>query len=263
MTSFKIPIRQNQKLKKIVELVEKDVELQTYWKCSNIVAIDRLGFSDHGPTHVRIVANIGLKLLRMLVESGVKPSIARDYENMNNDDAEVVVFMASILHDVGHAIHRENHENYSIPLSIPIIERTLKSIYPVEARTILKSEILHAMISHQRDILPLTLEAGIIRVADALDMQEGRARIPFQAGEINIYSVSALAVENVQIRKGSEENNEKVIVVEISLTNSSGIFQIDEMLKKKMKNTGLEKYLQIKVNISGKSEKRIIDEFEI
>ena len=262
MITFKIPTRQNKKLKKIVEIIEKDVELQTYWKCSNIVAIDRLGFSDHGPTHVRIVSNIGLKFLRMLVESGVKPSIVQDYR-LDNDDAEIVVFMASILHDIGHAVHRENHEAFSIPLAIPIIERTLKDLYSIENQTIVRSEILHAIISHRRDLMPSTLEAGIVRVADALDMQEGRARIPFQAGEINIYSVSALAIDNVTIRKGIEKNKEKVIVIEISLTNSSGIFQIDEMLKKKMKNTGLEQYLQIKVNLSGKSEKRIIEEFEV
>ena len=32
------------------------------------MAIERMGYTDHGPTHVKIVANLALKLLRILVE---------------------------------------------------------------------------------------------------------------------------------------------------------------------------------------------------
>lgn len=255
---FGVPLNGNKKLEAVVKRAEEDKELEAYMKASNIMAIDRLGYSDHGPTHIRIVANIALKLLRMLTEAGVKPSAVEDYD-MTEEDSEVIVFLASIMHDIGHAVHREHHEDFSIPLALPILERMLEGLYSVEEKTIIRSEVLHAIISHQRGIQPLTLEAGIIRVADALDMKKGRARIPFQSGEVNIHSVSALAVEDVKIKKGKE----KPIVVEITLSNSSGIFQIDEMLKKKMEGTELKRYMSVKVKIEGESEKKIINDFEL
>ena len=62
---------------------EKDVKLHTLWKCSNVMAIDLMGYSDHGPTHIKIVANSALKLLRILIKRGIVPNIVKDY-NLTN-----------------------------------------------------------------------------------------------------------------------------------------------------------------------------------
>ncbi len=255
---FGVPVSDNRKLGEVIARAEADEELAAYMRASNVMAIDRLGYSDHGPTHIRIVSNIAMKLLRMLSDAGIKPSVVENYE-LSQEDAEVIVFLASAMHDIGHAVHREYHENFSIPLALPILDRILDGLYTIEERTIVKSEVLHAIIAHQRGIKPLTLEAGIVRVADALDMKKGRARIPFQAGEVNIHSVSALAVEDVRIAKGEE----KPIEIRIILSNSSGIFQIDEILRKKMEGTELEKYMSVKVRVEGEQEKRIIPDFEL
>jgi len=255
---FGVPVSDNRKLGEVITRVEADEELAAYMRASNVMAIDRLGYSDHGPTHIRIVSNIAMRLLRMLNDAGIKPSAVENYE-LSQEDAEVIVFLASAMHDIGHAVHREYHENFSIPLALPILDRILDGLYTIEERTIVKSEVLHAIIAHQRGIKPLTLEAGIVRVADALDMKKGRARIPFQAGEVNIHSVSALAVEDVRIAKGEE----KPIEIRIILSNSSGIFQIDEMLRKKMEGTELERYMSVKVRVEGEQEKRIIPDFEL
>ena len=63
---FNIPYRNNAKLKQVMEKVKQDTKLQTYWRCSNVMAIERMGYTDHGPTHVKIVANVALKILRIL-----------------------------------------------------------------------------------------------------------------------------------------------------------------------------------------------------
>jgi len=76
---FNIPFGDNRKLRHIINEVKNDVKLRALWRCSNVMAIDRLGFTDHGPTHVKIVANSALKLLRMLVEKKVVPSIVKHY----------------------------------------------------------------------------------------------------------------------------------------------------------------------------------------
>ena len=90
----------------------------------------------------------------------------------------VIVVMACVLHDIGHVIHREGHEHLSLVLAPSLIEHLLEPIYDLRTRTILKGEILHAIYAHQREIAPLTIEAGVVKVADALDMESGRARIP-------------------------------------------------------------------------------------
>src|SRR5512136_2518896 len=94
---FNLPIRENVKLKRLIEKVKTNKRLRTYWRCSNVMAIDRMGYTDHGPTHVKIVANLALRLLRILVDKQVKPSVVKNY-GMSNDDAEVVVVLGSILH---------------------------------------------------------------------------------------------------------------------------------------------------------------------
>ena len=253
-----LPCGKNEKLKVLVKKISEDLKLQTYWKCSNIMAIDRMGYTDHGPIHIKIIANSALKILRTLMKNDVVPSIVKDY-NMANEDAEVIVVLASILHDLGMAVERENHEEHSIMLSLEFIEKYLGTIYNEEEATILSSEVLHALSTHHHQRKPLTIEAGVVRVADALDMEQGRARIPFEAGKIDIHSVSALSIEKVKI----EEGNEKPITIRISMTNSAGIFQVDQLLRNRIRNSGLENYIRVIAIIKGKKETNVIERFEI
>jgi metal-dependent HD superfamily phosphatase/phosphodiesterase len=254
---FNIPFRDNSKLKHIIDEVKKDVKLQTLWRCSNVMAIDRLGYTDHGPTHVKIVANSALKLLRILVEKKVVPSIVENYK-MKNEDAEVVVVLGSIFHDLGMTVTRDGHELYSTLLASGFIEKYLQDIYSEKDRTIILSEVLHAIVSHEKPRKPLTLEAGIVRVADALDMEKGRARIPFQAGKVDIHSVSALSIEKVSIQEGDE----KLVTLNITMSNPAGIFQIDNLLKPRIENSGLGNYIHVVAEITGEEERKILKKYE-
>ena len=241
-----------------MDLVNKDVKLQTFWKCSNVMAIDRMGYTDHGPIHVKIVANSALKLLRILVSKGVVPSVVKDY-NLSVEDAEVIVVLASIFHDLGMAMGREGHEEHSLLLAFGFLQRYLHSIYTEEESAMILSEVLQAMLAHRPEQQVLTIEAGIVRIADSLDMEQGRARIPFEAGKVDIHSISALSIEKVQILEGKE----KPILIRIKMSNSAGIFQIDELLKAKIQNSGLEKYIHVTAEILGEKERKIIERFEL
>jgi len=255
---IRLPIRHNPKLKQIVDRVNGDEELYTLWQAANVTAVQRLGMSDHGPVHVQIVANIALKLFRLLLDQSVQPSLVINH-NLTIEDAEVVVVLASLLHDLGMSIHRIDHEQYSLLLARPKLKELLEGIYDVPTMTLLTSEILHAIISHRAGGKPLTLEAGIIRVADALDMAEGRSRIPFQAGMVNIHSVSAAAVEQIKIDQGES----KPIRIVVRMSNSAGIFQLDELLKEKLEGSGLEPYVEVEAMIEGEAEKKLIQTFRI
>jgi metal-dependent HD superfamily phosphatase/phosphodiesterase len=255
---FNIPFRDNKKLKHVIDEVKKDMKLQTLWRCANVMAIDRMGYTDHGPTHVKIVSNVALKILRMLVDKKVVPSIVKNY-NMKNDDAEVVVVLGSIFHDLGMTVAREGHALYGALLASQLIEKYLQPIYSEEERTIIMSEVMHCIVSHEDPIRPLTVEAGIVRIADALDMEEGRARIPFQAGKVDIHSVSALSIEKVSIQEGES----KPVTIRITMSNSAGVFQIDELLKPRIENSGLQNYIHVIAEITGERERKIIEKFEI
>ena len=253
-----LPLGKNKKLKSLLQMISKDVGLQTYWKCTNVVAIERMGYTDHGPVHVKIVANSALRILRILTGHGVVPNVVKDYD-MANEDAEIIVVLASALHDIGMVVTREDHEEYSISLSLRFLENYLEAIYDKEQSFILASEVLHAISTHHYQRKPLTIEAGVVRVADALDMEQGRARIPFQTGKIDIHSVSALAIERIKIEDGTE----KYVTIRIWMTSSAGIFQIDQLLRNKIRNSGLEKYIHVVAVITGEKEARIIERFEI
>jgi len=115
-------------------------------------------------------------------------------------------------------------------------------------------EVLQAVTSHREDGHPLTIEAGIVRVADALDMAKGRSRIPFERGRVTIHALSAAAIEAVSITDGTE----RPVLIEIEMNNSSGIFQVDQLLRAKLRGSGLEPYLEVVAHIDTEAEKRLV-----
>jgi len=255
---FEVPARHNEKLQQLIARINADQELVQLWKCANINAVDRLGMSDHGEVHIRIVANAALRILRLLMEAGIEPGAVVDH-GLTPDDAEVIVVLAACLHDLGIAIHRDEHEHFSLMLAYPKARQLLGGIYEEPALTTIVAEVLHASFAHRWDVHCLTIEAGVLKVADAMDMTEGRSRIPFEAGEINIHSVSAQAVANVSIEKGEH----RPVRVDITLTNSAGIFQVDELLKRKLKNSTLAPHVEVVAHIEGETERRLLGVYKL
>lgn len=255
---IRLPARHNPKLAALVERMNEDDELYALWTAANVTAVDRLRMSDHGPVHVQIVANSALRLLRLLVDAGVTPGIVFDY-GLEPTDAEVVVSLAALFHDVGMSIHRDGHEAYSLFVAQPVLDRLLAEVYRPPAAAIIRSEILHAIICHRAGGRPLTVEAGILRIADALDMAQGRSRIPFRAGSMSIHSVSAAAVEAIDIDPGEET----AVRIRIRMSNSAGVFQVDQLLREKLRGSGLEEHIQVEAEIEGETEKRLVTRFRL
>lgn len=248
--SLNVSTKGNSKLDRLLELINEDVEIQRLWEMANVNAMDRGGISDHGRVHIQIVANACVKLLRLLVEAGVEPSIVSDHD-LTVEDAEVLVVLAACLHDVGISVQRENHENYSLIIAYPKARALLGVLYEEPELTTMTSEVLHAVIAHRWNETCLTIEAGVLKVADALDMTEGRSRIPFEAGEVNIHAVSAMAVSQVSLERGEA----RPVRVDIKMNNSSGIFQVDELLKRKLNNSTLGKYVEVMAHIEAEEER--------
>jgi uncharacterized protein len=250
---IRVPPRANRKLSALLERVNVDKQLKGWWHVANVNAAKRLEINDHSWVHIQIVANIALKLLRQLTKHGVEPAVVRDY-GMSRDDAEVVVVLGALLHCVGMAIHREGHEDWSLFLAEPKLRELLEGLYEEPEVTVVSSEVLGAITSHRDYGKPLTLEAGIVRVADALDMAKGRSRIPFEHGRVSIHSLSAAAIEAVTIKDGEQ----KPVLIEITMNNSSGVYQVDELLKAKLRGSGLEPYVEVMAHIDTEAEKSLI-----
>src|SRR5947207_14987205 len=174
-----VPVRGNRKLRTLLERVNADKELKAWWHVANVNAVVRMQINDHSWVHIQIVTNIALKLLRQLTKHGIEPNLVRDY-GMTREDAEVVVVLGALLHCVGMAIHREGHEDFSLFLAEPKMRELLDGIYEEPELTVLTTEVLQAITSHREYGNPLTLEAGIVRVADALDIAKGRPRVPVE-----------------------------------------------------------------------------------
>ena len=255
---IRLPDRGNRKLRRVLERANADKELKGWWHVANVNAVVRLTINDHSWVHIQIVANIALKLLRQLTKNGVEPSLARDY-GMEGEDAEVVVVLAALTHCVGMSVHRKGHEDWSLFLAEPKLRELLDGIYDEPDRTVIVSEVLQAITSHRADGEPLSLEAGILRVADALDMSKGRSRIPFERGQVSMHSLSAAAVEEVVIADGET----KPVRIEIVMNNSSGLFQIDGLLRAKLRGSGLEPYVEVIAHIDTEAEKRLVPVYKL
>ncbi|MBN2556085.1 MAG: HD domain-containing protein [Anaerolineales bacterium] len=256
--ALKVSTKANTRLKSVLDRINQDEELIQLWASANITAVDRLGMSDHGRVHIQIVANAAVKIFRLLKTAGILSSVESDH-HLNADDAEVAIVLAACLHDVGMSIHRDHHETFSLIIGYPKARTLLEGIYQEPAITILATEAMHAVIAHQWDASSLSLEAGILKVADALDMTEGRSRIPFEAGSVNIHSLSAQAVEDVKIEPGQK----KPVRINITLNNSAGIFQVDELLKRKLKGSTVAPYIEVIAHVEGEQERRLLEEYEI
>ena len=255
---IRLPERGNRDLRRVLERANADRQLKAWWHVANVNAAVRLEINDHSWVHIQIVANIALKLLRELTKHRIEPSVVRDY-GMRNEDAEIVVVLAALTHCVGMSVHRRGHEDWSLFLAEPKLHELLEGIYEEPDRSVIVSEVLQAITSHRADGEPLSLEAGILRVADALDMAKGRSRIPFEKGQVTMHSLSAAAIENVVIGDGEA----KPVRIEVVMNNSSGLFQVDGLLRAKLRGSGLEPHVEVIAHIDTADEKRLVPEYRL
>jgi metal-dependent HD superfamily phosphatase/phosphodiesterase len=231
----------NKELIRIYEELSSDEEVKTLIKYANIVSIKRLGYNDHGGMHSKITTRNALHLLN-LISSKVKPNIVKerlgDYE-----DSKLAVMLAAYLHDIGIGINRQDHEKFSVILAQPILRRMLYSYYGDNEKKIssILPIILEGIVCHMAHYKPTSIEAGIVSVADGCDMTKGRARIPFRIGERDIHEYSAMAIDEVSIKKGKR----KLVKITVKMSSAAGVFQVEDILLTKLRNSGLQKYIEV------------------
>jgi len=230
----------DERVNEVLAVVEEDPEIQAYLDAQNVNPVTRKKYNDHGRKHVSIVRNRALCLYDLLRQSGVEFNGAAE-QGLEEADEPVIIALAAVLHDIGHVVHRDDHPYYSIPLAADVLDRILPEFYDTAEAVRVKGEVLHAILCHHTEEEPLTLEAGVVRVADALDMESGRSRIPYEYGGRGINTVSSQAIEKVSLRRGEDAS----VLVEIEMTNAAGVYQVDNLLKAKLRDSGLAGMVRI------------------
>jgi hypothetical protein len=232
----------DERLNEVLEVIHEDPEIQTYLDAQNVNPVVRKGYNDHGRKHISIVRNRALGLYDLLKRGGVEFNGASE-QDLDEADESVIVALAATIHDIGHVVHRDEHAYWSIPLAADILDRILPEFdfYDTEEVVRVKGEVLHAILCHHTEEDPLTTEAGVVRVADALDMEKGRSRMPYEKGGRGIDTVSSQAIQRVSLMQGDTVP----VLVEIEMLNAAGVYQVDNLLKAKLRDSGLEDDIRI------------------
>ena len=232
--------------------------MRAWWYMAQVHA-ERLGMSDHSWVHTQIVLNIGLRVLRLLVKAGVEPTVVADH-GMKDRDAEVVVAGGALLHDVGMSIHRADHEEYSLFLA--------QLGAAAAARRQLPRARAHGR--HRGDPARDHRPPPPRRALHGRGRRGPRRRRPRHGRRAGSGSRSrpaargstrsrAAAVDEVRIEAGEE----RPVRIEIDLNNSAGIFQVDDLLATKIRDTPLEGRVEVVAKIEGESEKRLLSGFRL
>jgi metal-dependent HD superfamily phosphatase/phosphodiesterase len=244
------------RVKKMFELLENDIEVQSYLQMGNLMVVKRMYYNDHGPVHARICTGSAMELFKLLTNRIDPTTITQGITDM--EGAKLIVLCGSYLHDLGNCIHRFQHSLHSCYLASPILDRLLSKLYPRNPGQVisLKCEILHTIYSHEEEIPCLSIEAGVAKVADGTDMAEGRARIPYRNGKTDIHSISALSILKVELEEGCV----KAVKIKVNMSNPAGVFQVEEVVGKKLRTSGIQDHIELEAFQEGKKIRTVFSD---
>jgi uncharacterized protein len=247
---------------RLYEDLVTDQRLMAHWNLSNYTTVSKLSYNDHGPIHARVVTSYTMQIMTLLMNASVPMDVIESGAG-GADDAFLVTLAGIMLHDIGNAVHRSNHELIGVQLAQPLLETYLPALYPdLEQRHLIEDFIFSAVMCHDVTPPPLFMECAVVAVADGCDMTKGRARLPFDLGKVDIHAVSALAIEEVNIGKGED----MPVEISVLMSNSAGIFQVEQTLIRKLLVTPLKNYVTVRastINPGDTCDKRIVHSVQL
>ncbi len=250
IAEIKEMLKEFEKAKQVFEYLARNDEINSWIDLANKIVILRWGFNDHGIVHSLITTRNAVKMAILLKQAGFTFDSEREV-NASFDEVLSAVIIASYMHDMGNAVNRKDHELLSLVIAKPFVEKIFSEL---GIRKELLPYVFEGILCHMCNWKPTSLEARIIPIADALDMEEGRARLPYKLKGPDIHKFSALAIEKVEISKGSE----KPVKVVIHMRNPAGTFQIEEVMMPKVKGANAKEFLELYAKIGEKEELRYL-----
>ncbi len=239
-------VRDSERLSTIYRYLSTKREIDSLLEMSNIVMIVRCDYNDHGKVHAMLTLLNSLRIIDILGTA----SMVRDKIG-TLEDAKVAVMLGSYLHDIGNAVNRFEHETLSVILAKPFVEEILSLVYRGDENKKQKiaATVYDCIYSHMGTHSAESIEAGVVATADGCDMEKGRARIPYKLGKSDIHKLSALAIDKVKIVAGEA----KPVRIEVEMNNPAGVFQIEEILLRKIDGTGFRGYVEVVAKVGRKT----------
>ncbi|WP_297506253.1 HD domain-containing protein [Thermococcus sp.] len=219
-----------------------------YFETTNYIVLNVYQFNDHGPVHVLLTTRRALELLRIIKKFGIQTTA----EKLGKPHwwSEFIVAFGALFHDIGNMIHRVNHYEFSVLLAEPIVDELVKK-FEERDPLLLKALTLNAIYTHDEAVPCTTIEGSLVTIADGCDMEAGRSRLAYKKDKVDIHAVSALAIERVEIKEGDEEHP---VLIEIWMKHPAGIFQVDEILTKKVKSSLLRGKIRLRIHTGKNGE---------
>ncbi|AEK72986.1 predicted metal-dependent phosphohydrolase [Thermococcus sp. 4557] len=237
----------------LYELYERAFrEYHYYFETTNYIVLNVYGFNDHGPIHVLLTTRRALELLNIIGKFGIQTTAEKLGKPFRW--SKFIVAFGALFHDTGNMIHRINHYQFSVLLAEPIIEKLVRE-FGTDDPLLLKALTLNAIYTHDEAVPCTTIEGSLVTIADGCDMEAGRSRLVHKRDKVDIHAVSALAIERVEIREGDEE---QPILIEIWMKHPAGIFQVDEILTKKVKSSLLSGKVRLRIHTGTEVMEKVI-----
>ncbi len=253
---------ENSLLKEIQTLLEDDElyrmyeaafnEYRYYFETTNYIVLNIYRFNDHGPIHVLLTTRRALEILGIIERFGIETTAQRLGKPFRW--SKFIVAFGALFHDIGNIIHRDRHYQFSVLLAEPIVHKLVRE-FEKQDWLLLKALTLNAIFTHDEAIQCTTVEGSVVTIADGCDMEAGRSRLVHKRDKVDIHAVSALAIERVEIQEGDEKTP---IVVDIWMKHPAGIFQVDEILTKKVQSSLLEGKVKILIHVGEELLEKVV-----
>jgi len=238
-------------LSRALKVLESDEEIQELLRMGNVMAVSRLRYNDHGRIHATIVSGAALEIANILFKAGLIPSGLRDKTIHSVEEAKLVILLGAYLHDIGNSIHRSSHELLGALLAKDILNRILPEILGEKGRRVvaIRQEVMHIIYATEYDTRCLTMEAGVVKIADGTDMSQGRARVPYRLGKMDMHAMSALSITSVELSEGGE----RPLRITINMNDYAGLFQVEQVLMPKILTSSLENHVEVLIRVKDKA----------
>ena len=253
---------EEQLLSEIKELLENDElyalyedtyrKYRYYFDTTNYIVLNVYRFNDHGAIHVLLTTRRALEVLKLLKKFGIETTaekLGKPFEW-----SKFIVSFGALFHDIGNMIHRDKHYQFSVLLAEPIIDELTKR-FEKKDWLLLKALTLNAIYTHDEAVPCTTIEGSCVTIADGCDMEEGRSRLAYKKDKLDIHAVSALAIDRVEIKEGDEDTP---ILVEVWMKHLAGIFQVDEILTKKVRSSLLSGKVKIRIHAGEETLEKVV-----
>jgi hypothetical protein len=130
----------------------------------------------------------------------------------------------------------------------------LAGIYPTRELVVAVVEVLHAVASQETGEDCLTLEGNILKLADALDLTKGRARLPNDGSRRTSLPNSVPVVEEVSIHRAKSP----AVQVIIRLSQSEGLPAVEALLQEKLRRVPLAGLVEVLARVEGQPTMRLV-----